>query len=80
VFVVMIFERGTHDSYIDESVAAARRPAGVESDPMITRLGRKRSLIAVPSAKNSGFESISKLRFGRYALSCYKNCQRIHET
>ena len=48
---------------------AARWPEGVFEEPMSTRSGWRRSLIAVPAARNSGLERTSKLRFGRCTLS-----------
>ena len=39
-------------------------PSGVWRDPIRTRSGIKRSLIAVPSMRNSGLERMSNLQLG----------------
>jgi len=70
VFMVTILDRGTHDAYTEARVAAARWPAGVGDEPIITLSGKRRSLIAVPAARNSGLESTSKGWWGRWTFSC----------
>ena len=50
-------------------LCCAARPSGVLSEPMRTRSGASRSAIAVPSARNSGFERMSKRRPGRELAS-----------
>jgi len=67
--IVVIRDRGTHALYTSPNVAAARLPSGVSDDPIITRSGVRRSLTAVPSAKNSGFERISNETPGRWIES-----------
>jgi len=47
----------------------AARPSGVLSEPMRTRSGLSRSDMAVPSARNSGLERMSKRRPGRELAS-----------
>ena len=64
--VVTIFERGTHAAYTSARALAARRPLGVSEEPMITRSGSRRLVMAVPAARNSGLERTSKLRCGRW--------------
>jgi hypothetical protein len=70
MFIVTILDRGTQEAYTDARAAAARRPLGVSEEPIITRSGERRSVTAVPAARNSGLERTSKVRFGRWALSC----------
>eukprot|EP01139_Manchomonas_bermudensis_P014343 Amastigsp_a508395_1463.p3 type:complete len:185 gc:universal Amastigsp_a508395_1463:593-1147(+) len=60
-FENMMRSRGTHSPYSDASSSAAAWPAGESSQPMRTRSGEVRSLMAVPSARNSGLERIWKL-------------------
>ena len=69
-FTVTILERSTHAPYTSSSVAAAARPASVRELPIRIRSGLSRSLIAVPSARNSGFERISNGTLGLWASSC----------
>ena len=69
MFRVTIRFEGTQDAYTEVRAAAARWPAGVDEEPIITRSGLRRSLIAVPAARNSGLESTSKGIFGRWTLS-----------
>ena len=52
--------RGTQWAYTSTSFWQAARPDSVWWEPISTRSGSNKSLIAVPSAKNSGFESTSK--------------------
>jgi hypothetical protein len=56
--VVMMRSRGTHWLYTAASVATARWPSGDWSPPMSTRDGDSRSRTAVPSARNSGLDTI----------------------
>ena len=42
------------------TASRAASPAGVSLEPISTRSGHSRSAMAVPSARNSGFESTSK--------------------
>lgn len=51
---------GTQLAYTSANAVQASIPSGVWSDPMSTRSGFNRSLIAVPSARNSGLDRISK--------------------
>jgi hypothetical protein len=69
-FTVTILERSTHAPYTSSSVAAAARPASVRELPIRIRSGLSRSLIAVPSARNSGFERISNGTPGLWTSSC----------
>src|SRR5690606_29448540 len=57
-FVVNIRSFGTQLAYTSESAVMACCPSGDVSPPMSTLSGLIKSLTAVPSAKNSGFESI----------------------
>ena len=54
--------------YTALSAAIAAAPSGVSWPPMSTRSGRCRSLIAVPSARNSGLLRISNLTAGSEQL------------
>ena len=58
--VVSSFSRGTQWLYTEHRVDTAMRPAGVGSPPTSTREGARRSSMAVPSARNSGLDTISK--------------------
>ena len=49
---------GTQWEYTSLSDRQASFPSGVCNEPISTRSGANRSLIAVPSARNSGFERI----------------------
>lgn len=69
VLIVTIRDRGTHAAYTDASVSAAARPAGVDDEPMTTRSGVRRSLTAVPAARNSGFDRTSNDWVGRWIRS-----------
>ena len=62
-FVVSIFSSGIQFLYIDTSVSTAIFPLFVDSPPTKIRSGFKRSWTAVPSAKNSGLDNISKETF-----------------
>jgi hypothetical protein len=62
--MVVILDRGTHAAYTSARVAAALRPDDVSAEPIMTLSGLKRSLIAVPSARNSGFDKISNFAPG----------------
>ena len=44
---------------MDAKASAARRPEGVELEPMSTRSAVRRSFMAVPAARNSGLLRIS---------------------
>ena len=68
MFTFKIFERSTHVAYTSAKAAAASRPAGVGIEPIRMRSGFSRSLMAVPSARNSGFDRIWKVSSGRYVL------------
>ena len=70
VFIVTIRFLGTQEPYTEARVSAARRPAEVDEEPIITRSGESRSVIAVPAARNSGLERTSKDWVGRWTLSC----------
>merc|ERR1719383_170283 len=59
-FVSKMRSSGTQWAYTDLSTLAAVRPDSVCRDPISTRSGASRSLIAVPSAKNSGLDRTSK--------------------
>ena len=65
MLIVLIFETSIHAAYMLLRTCAAARPDGVCSEPMRTRSGWRISLMAVPSARNSGFESMSKGTPGR---------------
>ena len=57
-FVFIIFSAGTQRMYIEASVSIAALPSAVVSSPPIrTRSGNSKSLTAVPSARNSGFDN-----------------------
>merc|ERR1719231_1169665 len=56
-FVVMICSLGTQLAYTESKVLIAFIPSGDCSPPIRTLDGYKRSSTAVPSAKNSGFDS-----------------------
>mmetsp|Transcript_3488 Transcript_3488/g.10911 ORF Transcript_3488/g.10911 Transcript_3488/m.10911 type:complete len:236 (+) Transcript_3488:599-1306(+) len=56
----MMFSRGTQLAYTSASAAIAALPAGVCRPPMRTRSGFLRSSMAVPSARNSGLDRMSK--------------------
>lgn len=56
VFIVRIFSLGIHLLYIWHNFCTASIPSGVCSPPIKIRSGFNKSLIADPSAKNSGFE------------------------
>ena len=60
-FVVRILSSGTQWAYTSLRAWTALCPPGVSLPPMRTLSGLKRSWIAVPSAKNSGFDRIWKL-------------------
>lgn len=60
VLVVRIFSLGTQCSYTAQSARTAFWPSGVSSPPIRTLSGFFRSLMAVPSAKNSGLDSTWK--------------------
>lgn len=60
---------GTQCSYTALRRAAASRPSLVSRLPMSTRSGLCRSGMAVPSARNSGLERMSKRTPGRELLS-----------
>jgi len=62
--MVVILDRGTQVAYTSARVAAALRPDAVSADPIMTLSGLRRSLIAVPSARNSGFDKISNFTPG----------------
>ena len=62
--MVVILDLGTQAAYTSASVAAALRPDAVSADPIMTLSGLRRSLIAVPSARNSGFDKISNFTPG----------------
>ena len=64
VFVVIIFSVGIQFEYTEHNSLIALLPSGVSSPPINIRSGFKRSSIAVPSAKNSGFDSTSNLMPG----------------
>ncbi len=57
--MVVILDRGTQAAYMSVRVAAALLPDAVSAQPIMTLSGLRRSLIAVPSARNSGFDKIS---------------------
>mmetsp|Transcript_26117 Transcript_26117/g.61218 ORF Transcript_26117/g.61218 Transcript_26117/m.61218 type:complete len:313 (+) Transcript_26117:564-1502(+) len=59
--VVMICGRAIHCAYTLARVSTAARPSGVCSPPISTRAGFCRSSMAVPSARNSGFDSTWKV-------------------
>jgi len=67
--MVVILDLGTQAAYTSARVAAALRPDVVSADPIITLSGLKRSLIAVPSARNSGFDKISNFAPGLWVWS-----------
>lgn len=56
VFVVIIRSWGTQWRYIQHSSSAAALPSLLWSPPIKTLSGLSRSAIAVPSARNSGFD------------------------
>merc|ERR1719473_70182 len=58
--VVSTCASGTQRRYTSAMNLIAARPCGVCGPPTSTRSGLKRSLMAVPSARNSGFESTWK--------------------
>mmetsp|Transcript_8269 Transcript_8269/g.28399 ORF Transcript_8269/g.28399 Transcript_8269/m.28399 type:complete len:251 (+) Transcript_8269:821-1573(+) len=58
--LVRICSSGTHWAYTSLRVWIAFRPLGVCLPPMMTLSGFSRSLMAVPSARNSGFDRMSK--------------------
>ncbi|WVZ24134.1 hypothetical protein V8G54_002678 [Vigna mungo] len=60
-FVHRIFSSGTQFAYTSFRVCMAFCPSGVSLPPMRTLSGLNRSSIAVPSARNSGFERMVKL-------------------
>jgi hypothetical protein len=62
--IVVILECDTHAAYTFAKVAAALRPDALSAEPMMTLSGFRRSVIAVPSARNSGFDRISNLTPG----------------
>jgi hypothetical protein len=62
--IVVILNRGTHAAYTSTRVAVALRLDIVFVEPMVTLSGLRRSLIAPPSARNSGFDRISNLTPG----------------
>jgi hypothetical protein len=49
---------------MDTNTSLAAIPSGVSNDPIKTLSGFIKFLIAVPSAKNSGFDNISKVTPG----------------
>jgi hypothetical protein len=55
---------GTQLAYTSKSEREALIPSSVCKDPIRTLSGCIRSLMAVPSAKNSGLERISKRQLG----------------
>lgn len=59
-FAVMMQLSGTHALYSSTSVASPTNPSSDRSEPISTRSGDCKSLIADPSDKNSGFERIVK--------------------
>mmetsp|Transcript_6491 Transcript_6491/g.17370 ORF Transcript_6491/g.17370 Transcript_6491/m.17370 type:complete len:207 (-) Transcript_6491:241-861(-) len=59
--VVRMRSRGTQRAYTSASFLAAARPSSSVVPPISTRSGAVRSSIAVPSARNSGFESTLKV-------------------
>src|ERR1700712_758613 len=63
-FIVIMQDFGTQASYTLAKACAASSPLSVGNEPMRMRSGSRRSRIAVPSARNSGFERISKLTPG----------------
>ena len=62
--MVVILDRGTQVAYTSARVAAALRPDAVSAEPIMILSGYRRSFIAVPSARNSGFERISNFTPG----------------
>ena len=59
IFEVIIRSPRIQLEYISTKTSLALRPFGVCVDPIRTRSGSSKSLMAVPSAKNSGFERTS---------------------
>mmetsp|Transcript_23008 Transcript_23008/g.57773 ORF Transcript_23008/g.57773 Transcript_23008/m.57773 type:complete len:231 (+) Transcript_23008:756-1448(+) len=76
--VVRICSRGTQLAYTSTRAAIALRPLSVSSRPPIsTRSGASRSGTAVPSARNSGLDRMSKvtpgwtqLRLSTFSMAC----------
>jgi hypothetical protein len=58
VLVVIILLREIQCSYTQQSFSIAAWPSGVSSPPINTLSAFRRSSIAVPSARNSGFDRI----------------------
>mmetsp|Transcript_2224 Transcript_2224/g.5012 ORF Transcript_2224/g.5012 Transcript_2224/m.5012 type:complete len:207 (-) Transcript_2224:200-820(-) len=62
-FVVSTRSRGTQRAYTSASFCAAARPRSSVVPPISTRSGMVRSVMAVPSARNSGLDSTSNVVF-----------------
>mmetsp|Transcript_3739 Transcript_3739/g.10715 ORF Transcript_3739/g.10715 Transcript_3739/m.10715 type:complete len:231 (-) Transcript_3739:399-1091(-) len=75
-FVFRMRSSGIQWAYTDASTSIAFAPLLVSFPPMSTRSGQLRSLMAVPSAKNSGFDKMSnstdgseQLRFRTFSMA-----------